>query len=71
MAGNHTREGSTAISHYGVGCDAHRRCCQFAILDRHGLLRQQTRVDHEPGTIQAFLEKLPKGTPVALESVGN
>jgi transposase len=28
-------------------------------------------VDHEPGAIQTFLEGLPEGTPVALESVGN
>lgn len=48
------------MSHYGVGCDAHRRCSQFAILDRHGRVRQQTRVDHEPGATQAFLEKAPQ-----------
>ncbi len=59
------------MSHYRVGCDAHRRYSQFAILDQDGQLRQQTRVDHEPGAIQAFLESLPDGTPVALESVGN
>jgi len=54
-----------------VGCDAHRRYSQFAVLDQDGQLRQQTRVDHEPGAIRAFLENLPEGTPVALESVGN
>jgi len=59
------------MSHYRVGCDAHRRYSQFAVLDQNGQLRQQTRVDHEPGAIQAFLEALPEGTPVALESVGN
>jgi len=37
-----------------VGSDAHRRSSQFAILDQDGQLRQQTRVDHEPGTIQAW-----------------
>ncbi len=59
------------MSHYRVGCDAHKRYSQFAILDQDGQLRQQTRVEHEPGAIQAFLEGLPDGTPVALESVGN
>jgi len=59
------------MSHYRVGCDAHRRYSQFAVLDQNGQLRQQTRVDHEPGAIRAFLEGLPDGTPVALESVGN
>ena len=44
---------------------------QFAVLDQDGQLRQQTRVDHQPGAIRAFLESLPQGTPVALETVGN
>jgi len=59
------------MSHYRVGCDAHRRYSQFAILDQDGQLQRQARVDHEPGAIQAFLENLPDGTPVALETVGN
>ncbi len=59
------------MSHYGVGCDAHKHYSQFAVLDQDGQLRHQTRVDHEPGAIQAFLERLPEGTPVALETVGN
>ncbi len=59
------------MSHYRVGCDAHRRYSQFAVLDQDGQLRQQTRVDHAPGAIRAFLEGLPDGTPVALESIGN
>jgi hypothetical protein len=54
-----------------VGCDAYRRYSQFAVLDQDGQLRQQTRVDHQPGAIRAFLESLPQGTPVALETVGN
>jgi len=59
------------MSHYRVGCDAHRRYSQFAILDEDGQLRHQVRVDHQAGAIGAFLENLPEGTPVALESVGN
>jgi transposase len=41
------------------------------VLDRHGKVIQRTRVDHERGAIQAFLSRLPPGTPVALETVGN
>ena len=59
------------MSHYRVGCDAHRRYSQFAILDQDGQLRQQTRIDHVPGAIRAFLEDFAEGTPVALETVGN
>jgi transposase len=59
------------MSHYRVGCDAHKHYSQFALLDQDGRLLVQERVDHQPGAIQAFLEDLPPGTPVALESVGN
>jgi transposase len=54
-----------------VGCDAHRRYSQFAVLDQAGQLRHQARIDHQPGAIRAFLQDFPEGTPVALESVGN
>jgi len=56
---------------YKIGCDAHKHYSQFAVLDRDGRLLTQHRVDHQPGAIQAFLENLPQGTAVALESVGN
>ncbi len=58
-------------SHYTVGCDAHKHFSVFAVLDDHGNLGQHTRVDHQPGAIRGFLQALPEGTPVALESVGN
>ena len=59
------------MSHYKIGCDAHRRYSQFAILDHEGRFLQQVRVNHMPGSIRGFLEDYPQGTPVALESVGN
>ena len=58
-------------AHYKVGCDAHKRYSLFAVLDRRGKVVRRTRVDHEPGAIRAFLSQLPRGTPVALETVGN
>ena len=58
-------------AHYKVGCDAHKRYSLFAVLDRRGKVVRRTRVDHEPGAIQAFLSVFPPGTPVALETVGN
>jgi len=56
---------------YKIGCDAHRRFSQFAILDGDGQFLKQARVNHEPGAIRNFLSEYPPGTPVALESVGN
>ena len=59
------------MSHYRVGCDAHKYYSLFAVLDDRGKLQEEQRVDHEPGAIRAYLSELPEGTPVALESVGN
>jgi transposase len=59
------------MSHYKIGCDAHRRYSQFAILDSDGQFLEQIRINHEPGAIREFLAEFPAGTPVALESVGN
>lgn len=59
------------MSHYRVGCDAHKYYSLFAVLDDRGKLQEEQRVNHEPGAIQAYLSRFPEGTPVALESVGN
>lgn len=59
------------MSHYRVGCDAHKHYSLFAVLDDQGKLKEEQRVDHEPGAICNYLAQFPKGTPVALESVGN
>jgi transposase len=56
---------------YGIGCDAHKHYSQFAVMDDGGNLLAQRRVDHQPGAIRTFLEDMPEGTPVALETVGN
>ena len=58
-------------SHYKVGCDAHKHYSLFAVLDGHGNLLDQSRINHEPSSIRAFPSQFPPGTPVALESVGN
>lgn len=59
------------MSHYRVGCDAHKYYSLFAVLDDRGKLQEEQRVNHEPGAIQDYLSEFPEGTPVALESVGN
>jgi len=58
-------------SHYKIGCDAHKHYSLFAVLDHRGRPVEQTRVNHEPGAIRAFVSRFPPGTPVALETVGN
>lgn len=59
------------MSHYRVGCDAHKHYSIFAVLDDRGELQEEKRVDHEPGAIRGYLSEFPAGTAVALESVGN
>jgi len=59
------------MSNYTIGCDAHRHYSQFAVLDSHGALIQQIRINHSSGAIRDFLTDFPPDTPVALESVGN
>lgn len=59
------------MSHYRVGCDAHKAYSLFAVLDDQGKLQEEQRVNHVPGAIREYLSEFPEGTPVALESVGN
>lgn len=59
------------MTHYTIGCDAHKRFSMFAVMGANGKVQQQVRIDHEPGAIQDFLSTFPEGTKVALETVGN
>lgn len=58
-------------SYYTIGCDAHKYYSMFAVLNENGKMITEIRVNHQPGAIHDFLSRFPKGTPVALESVGN
>jgi transposase len=59
------------MTHYRNGWDAHKRYSCVSVLDATGQVLERTRVNHQPGAIRSFLSSFPKGTPVALESVGN
>ncbi len=54
-----------------IGCDAHKRFSQFAVMDEKGQIRQQAKVMDTKGAIKRYLETFPSGTKVALETVGN
>jgi transposase len=54
-----------------VGCDAHKHYSQLEVQDATGQALSRVRIDHQRGAISQFFSRLPKGTPVALESVGN
>lgn len=59
------------MTNYTIGCDAHKRFSQFAVLNDKGQMHQQMRVDHHPDGLYIYLSQFPEGTPVALECVGN
>ena len=54
-----------------VGCDAHKHYSQLELQDAGGQVLNRVRIDHHPGAVSSFFSRLPGGTPVALESVGN
>ena len=56
---------------YYIGCDAHKRYSQFAVLDEQGQLYGQAKVVHTRGSLKEFLRTLPEPGKVALETIGN
>ncbi len=54
-----------------VGFDANKHYSQLELQDASGQVLNRVRIDHSPGAISSFFSRLPGGTPVALESVGN
>lgn len=59
------------MSDYKVALDSHKRYSIASVLDAAGKKVHHTRLEHEPGSIQAFCQTFPPGTPVALETVGH
>jgi len=56
---------------YYVGCDAHKKFSQVAVLDETGQVRHEAKVLHARGALKRYFDRFPHGTPVALETVGN
>lgn len=51
-----------------IGCGAHRKHSEFAILNGQGQVQRQERIIHEPGDMREFLADFSAGTSVVLES---
>lgn len=49
----------------------HKRYSQFTVLDSQARVQERKRIEHTPGAILEYLSKYPRGTPVAVECVGN
>jgi transposase len=54
-----------------IALDAHKRYSFASVESADGSKRSEARVEHEPGSIHRFLERLERGSPVAVETVGN
>jgi len=53
------------------GCDAHKRYCVFSYMDKDGDHGPSLRVSNEREHFINFLETLPPGSCIAIETVGN
>ena len=53
-----------------IAFDSHKRYTVACVQDG-GRIIQEGRIEHERGAIDDYLEQWPKGTPVALETLGN
>lgn len=57
---------------YYIGCDAHKTYSVFTGLSESGEILATKRVEHkEKEQYRAFLETLPAGSRIAVESIGN
>ena len=54
-----------------IACDAHKRYTQVSVETVDGERRYEGRIAHARGALQRFLETRERGSPVAVETVGN
>ena len=58
------------MRHY-IGCDAHKKYSVFTGISEAGEIIPAKRVEHDRQKLSSFLQTLPKGCEIAVESVGN
>lgn len=58
------------MEHY-TGCDAHKKYSVFVSIDERGHFGPARRVEHEREGYRRFLNSLPPGSPIAVETTGN
>lgn len=58
------------MEHY-TGCDAHKKYSVFTTIDETGKFDSAKRVEHDRDCYRNFLNTLPAGSSIAVESVGN
>jgi transposase len=54
-----------------IGCDAHKKFSLFIAMNQEGYYGKPIRVPHDRERMRAFLETLPAGSKIALETSGS
>lgn len=54
-----------------IAFDSHKKYTLARIESEDGRTHREARIDHGPGAIRRFLERCSKGSPVAVETIGN
>ena len=54
-----------------IGCDAHKKFSLFIAMNEEGEYGKAIRVGHQRERMRAFLEELPAGSQIALETSGS
>lgn len=54
-----------------IAFDAHKRYTLASVVRPDGQLVREQRIAHERGALQEFLERCERGSPVAVETIGN
>jgi len=54
-----------------IAFDSHRRYTLCSVADGTGRILQEARIDHASGALSGFLRRWTRGSPVAVETIGN
>lgn len=54
-----------------IAFDSHKHYTQASVQTETGKIVEETRIPHARGNLREFLERWEKGSPVAVESIGN
>ena len=54
-----------------IAFDAHRHYTLASVARPDGQLIREERIEHDRGSLREFLERRERGSPVAIETIGN
>jgi len=54
-----------------LGCDSHKHYSVFVAVDERGRASKPVRIEHNVAAYRRYLDTLPAGTEIAIESTGN